>query len=355
MDAFTHDGLPGRVVFGPGTVDGVGAELNGPLGGSVLLIAAGSAVPVGDRIAAQLTGRLAGRLDKVAQHVPEELAEEGRRIAADCAADVIVAVGGGSAVGLGKAIAVDRELPLVCVPTTYSGSEMTPVFGITGKHKRTNRDLRALPQLVVYDPDLTIGLPARVSASSGLNAMAHCVETFYAPGTSPVAALLAEEGIRVLARALPVCVADPTDADGRSDALYGAYLAGAALAVAGTALQHKLAHELGGTHGLNHADVHTVLLPHVTAFNAPAVPEGMARVAAALGGPADPSAAGGLIHDLAAAIGAPTSLEAIGMPEDGIRGSAERAAEATGTTNPRPVDADAVEGLLRGAWVGHRP
>ncbi len=355
MQSFTHEGLPGRVVFGAGAVDRVAAELDGPLGGRALIIAGGSATPVGDRIAAQLPDRVAGRLGKVAQHVPQELADEGRLFAADCAAEVIISVGGGSAIGLGKAIAVDRGLPLVCVPTTYSGSEMTPFYGLTGQHKLTARDLGALPCLVIYDPELTTALPAAVTASSGLNAMAHCVEAFYAPGASPVVALIAEEGIRALARSLPTCVTAPADAGARGDALYGAYLAGAALAVSGTALQHKLAHALGGTYGLNHADTHTVLLPHVTAFNAPAAPEGMARVAAALGGRADASAAGGLVHDLAVTIGAPTSLEEIGMPEDGLRETAERAAAEVGTTNPRPVDAEAVFALLRDAWSGRRP
>jgi maleylacetate reductase len=355
MEPFTHDGLPGRVVFGAGAVDRVAAELEGPLGGRALIIAGGSAIPIGDRLAAQLSDRLAGRLARVAQHVPQELADEGRLFAESCAAEVIISVGGGSAIGLGKAIAVDRDVPLVCVPTTYSGSEMTPFYGLTGQHKHTARDLRALPRLVIYDPELTTGLPAGVTASSGLNAIAHCVEAFYAPGTSPVVELMAEEGIRALARSLASCVATPSDAAARGDALYGAYLAGAALAVGGTALQHKLAHALGGTYGLNHADTHAVILPHVTAFNAPAVPGGVARVAAALGGPADSSAAGGLLHDLAVTTGAPTSLEAIGLPEAGLRETAERVAAEVGTTNPRPADADAVHDLLLDAWAGRRP
>jgi alcohol dehydrogenase class IV len=348
---FTYDALPGRVVFGVGALDRVSDELDS-LPGRVFLIASGSSLPIADQIAAQFGGRLAGRFGEVAQHVPEELAERARKKALEAGADVIVAVGGGSAVGLGKAVAVHVELPLVVVPTTYSGSEMTPFYGLTGKHKRVGRDLRALPRIVIYDPALTVGLPARVTAATGFNALAHCVEGLYAPGTNPVTALLAEEGIRALGRSLPDAVERPADLTARSDALYGAYLAGAALAVAGTALHHKLCHVLGGTFGLVHGDVNAVVLPHVAAFNALAIPEVMARVSVALGGPPDSSAAAGRLADLAARIGAPTSLGAIGMPEDGIGEAAELAVASVGDSNPRPVDVVALQALLRAAFRG---
>lgn len=350
--AFTYDALPGRVVFGHGALDAVGDEL-GPLPGPIFLIASGSSVPIADRIAAQLDGRVASRLDEVAQHVPEELAERARKAAVASGAGVVVTVGGGSAVGLGKAVAVQAGLPLVAVPTTYSGSEMTPFYGLTtGRHKRVTRDLRALPRIVIYDPALTVGLPARVTATSGFNALAHCVEALYAPGANPVISLLAEGGIRALSRSLPGAVEHPADQAARSDALYGAYLAGAALAVAGTALHHKLCHVLGGTFGLVHGDVNAVVLPHVASFNATAVPGDMARVSVALGGPPDPAAAAGRLADLAARIGAPASLAAAGMPEDGLGEAAELTVAAVGDSNPRPIDVASVQALLRAAFAG---
>lgn len=355
MRPFTYDALPGRVIFGAGASDRVGDEVERLGGGRVLLITAGSSAPVGDRIAAQLGGRLVGRFDRVAQHVPEGLAAEAREAAAETGADTLLTVGGGSAIGLAKAIAVETGIAILAVPTTYSGSEMTPFYGITGEHKQTGRDPKALPRAVVYDPTLTTALPPSVTGPSGMNALAHCVEALYAPGTNPVVGLMAEEGVRALGRALPAAVRRPDDLEARSDALYGAYLAGAALAVAGIALHHKLCHVLGGTYGLVHGNVHSVVLPYAVAYNAPAVRGEMARVAAALGGPADAGAAAGLLYDLAVSIGVPTSLRAIGMPEDGLRPAAERTADSVGTENPRPVDATSLERLLAAAYEGRRP
>jgi maleylacetate reductase len=239
----------------------------------------------------------------------------------------------------------------VVVPTTYSGSEATPIYGITGPHKRTGRDPRALPRVVVYDPELTTSMPRHLTATSGLNAVAHCVEALYSRDAEPVSALVAEHGLRLLASALPRAVRGPNDMAAREDALLGAYLAGWALASAGTALHHTLCHVLGGDHGLGHGDLHAVLLPYVVAFNAPATPEAMGRVARALG---TEDAVGG-ITDLAQTLGAPTSLRAIGMPEGGLGAAAERAGVAVGDRNPRPVDPDDLRRLLEDAFHGTRP
>ncbi len=274
--------------------------------------------------------------------------------AAGAGADGIVAVGGGSTIGLAKAIAVDSGVPVVAVPSTYSGSEMTPIYGITGTHKRTARDLRALPRVVVYDPVLTVGLPPDVTAASGFNALAHGVEGLYAPGADPVSALYGEEAIRNLARALPDAVATPDDLDARGRALYGAYLAGRVLAIAGTALHHKLCHVLGGSFGLDHGQVNAVMLPYVVGFNTPVIPAVMARVAVALGGPSDPASAARLLFDLRERVGAPASLAAIGMPADGLDEAAERAVAAVGSGNPQPVDADSLRQLLQAAYEGRR-
>jgi alcohol dehydrogenase class IV len=304
---------------------------------------------VGDRIADGLGERYGGSFGDVRQHVPEELAAKARTAARATGIDGVVAVGGGSAVGLAKAVAVDLDVPVVAVPTTYSGSEMTPIYGITGRHKVTGRDLRALPRVVVYDPALTVGLPPAVTAASGFNALAHGVEALYAPGADPVTALYAEASVRALADGLPRAVDDSADLDARSTALFGAHLAGRALAVAGTALHHKLRHVLGGTFGLDHGRTNAVILPYAVDALVTVHPEALARVAVALGGPADAAAAPGLLGDLADRLGTPTDLASIGMPAEGLDEAADLAAAATG------FDRDRLRELLDAAFHGGRP
>lgn len=360
MKAFTYDALPGRVVFGVGAVDRVADEVAALGLERVIVITDANAKAVADAIARDLGSRHATMLAEVRQHVPTELADAARRTAADVGADGIVTVGGGSATGLGKAVAIDAGIPIVAVPTTYAGSEMTPIFGITGEHKQTGRDLRALPKVVVYDPALTVDLPVSVTATSGFNAIAHCVEALYAPGTNPVIQLCAEDGIRALASALPRAVDRPGDIDARSDALYGAYLAGVSLAVAGTALHHKLCHVIGGTYDLVHGELNAVVLPHVVAYNARAAPDAIRRVAAALAaaGAGRGSTAGdaaAALHDLALRLGAPTSLAAIGMPAEGLDDAAERGVIETGATNPRTPDVASLRALLQRAFDGAPP
>jgi maleylacetate reductase len=284
-------------------------------------------------------------------HVPVEVAEEGRREARRLAADCCVAIGGGSTIGLAKAIALVSELPIVAIPTTYAGSEMTSIWGLTeGGAKRTGRDRRVLPKTVIYDPELTVGLPARVSGPSGMNAIAHCVEALYAPDTNPIVALMAEEGIRALAAALPVVARRPADLEARSNALYGAWLAGAALGAVGMGLHHKLCHTLGGRYNLPHADTHTVILPHAARYNQAAAPEALGRVARALG--AEDAAAG--LFDLAVAIGARIALKDIGMRAEQLDEAADLATRDP-YANPAPVTRDGVRALLDDAYHGRRP
>jgi maleylacetate reductase len=237
------------------------------------------------------------------------------------------------------------------VPTTYAGSEMTPIYGLTeGGVKQTGRDRRVLPATVLYDPALTLSLPPEISGPSGMNALAHCVEALYAEDANPLITLVAVEGIRALSRSLPVVVRRPDDLEARSDAQYGAWLAGTALGAVGMAIHHKLCHTLGGSFNLPHAEVHTVILPHATAFNRDAAPEAMRLMAGVLNAP-DAARA---LYDLAVQIGAPTSLEALSMPRDGL----DRAATLATTNpyyNPRPVDFQGVRQLLEDAYGGKRP
>jgi alcohol dehydrogenase class IV len=240
------------------------------------------------------------------------------------------------------------------VPTTYAGSEMTDILGETeAGRKKTRRDRKIVPEVVVYDVDLTVTLPVALSVASGFNAIAHSVEGLYARDGNPILSLMAEEGIRALAAALPRLKERAEDPDARSDALYGAWLSGTVLAGTSMALHHKLCHVLGGSFDLPHAETHAVVLPYALAFNAPAVPEAVARIARAIG-IADVADAAGRLHDIAGASGAPVSLAALGMPEAGIDKAAELAV-ADPYWNPRPFDRAAIRALLDDAWHGRRP
>jgi alcohol dehydrogenase class IV len=284
-------------------------------------------------------------------HTPIDMVRAARRRAAELQADCYVVIGGGSTIGAGKSIALETGNPIVAVPTTYAGSEMTPIYGVTeGNLKKTGRDDRVLPRTVIYDVDLTLSLPPQISGPSGMNAIAHCVEGLYTRETNPILMLMAAEGIRALSRSLPVVVREPQHIEARSDAQYGAWLAGTVLGSAGTALHHKLCHTLGGTFNLPHAETHTVVLPHSMVYNRDAAADAMRSVADALG-VAD--AARGM-YDLAASMNAPTSLAQLGMPEDGLDRAAQLATENP-YWNPRPLERAALRELLENAYHGRRP
>ncbi|MEQ9689116.1 MAG: maleylacetate reductase, partial [Bauldia litoralis] len=263
----------------------------------------------------------------------------------------LVAIGGGSTTGLGKAIAYRTDLPQLVLPTTYSGSELTDILGQTEDGEKTTiRDARVLPEAVVYDVGLTLSLPVAVSVTSAMNAMAHAVEGLYAPNSNPILAMMAEKGIRALGVAIPGIVRAGADEAARGDALYGAWLCGTVLGGTSMALHHKLCHVLGGSFGLPHAETHSVILPHAAAYNAAAAPTAMEIIARALGADDAPTA----LFDLAKNAGAPTALRDIGMPEDGLDRAAE-IATANPYPNPRPLERDAIRKLLDDAWHGRRP
>jgi len=351
MKEFVHDTPASRVVFGAGALSQVLAEVTRLGGTSVLLIGDRAAKAYADQVADSLGGRLAARIDDVVMHVPVEAAAAATAQAVEYGADLVVCLGGGSATGMAKVVAKETSLPVLAIPTTYAGSEMTPIWGLTeGHRKTTGRDPRVLPRTVVYDPVLTVGLPVDVSAASGMNALAHCVEGLYARTATPVSAVLAEEGVRALADALPRVVADPTDVGARGDALYGAWLAGWVLGNSGMGVHHKVCHVLGGAYDLPHAGLHSAVLPYATAFNSSFAPEAMRRAARALDADDPP----GALWDLAAAIGAPTSLAAVGF----LRTDADHAASIVAGSppdNPRPVDIDGIRELLLAAYDGLRP
>jgi maleylacetate reductase len=350
MLSFVQDGLPVRVVFGAGRRAQLRDEVQRLGIERPLLITTPSKRAMADAMAAELGDRAAGVFDQVVMHVPIEIAKAGRAEAKRLRADGCIALGGGSAIGLAKAIALEQDVAIIALPTTYSGSEMTAIQGLTEDGiKRTFRDRRMLARTVIYDPELTVTLPPSIAGPSGMNAMAHCVEAFYAEGATPLLSLAAEEGIRALAQSLPVLVDEPTSLEASSQALYGAWLAGMALG-AGIALHHKLCHTLGGSFDLPHATTHAVMLPYSAQYNQGAAPDAMARIARALGASDAPAG----LFDLARRVGAPASLEQLGMRHADLDRAAELAAAAP-YPNPRPVTREAVRALLEDAFYGRRP
>jgi maleylacetate reductase len=351
MHAFTHNALPGRIVFGSGRVAELADEARRLQLRRVLILSTPGQRALADAMAQQLGELAVGVHANAVMHVPDTIARAAVEQARALQADGIVAVGGGSTIGLAKAIALDTGLPSIAIPTTYAGSEMTPIWGITRDGvKATGRDTRVLPRTVIYDAELSQNLPPMISVTSGINAIAHCVEALYAQDANPVSSMMAAEGIRAFAVALPGIVAKPDDMAARGLALYGAWLAGSVLGTVGMALHHKICHTLGGSFNLPHAEVHTVMIPQVTAFNRDAAPEAMMRIAGALG--SDDAATG--LYELIQRLRAPCSLRELGMPAEDLDLAADLATRNP-YYNPRRVTRDNVRALLQSAFDGRSP
>ncbi|KVK88925.1 maleylacetate reductase [Burkholderia cepacia] len=348
---FIYQARPARVIFGAGSLDHLEREVLELGAQRALVLCTPEQRDLAQHIVERLGARAAGLYDRATMHVPIEIARDAQAFARSCGADCAIAIGGGSTIGLGKAIALESSLPILAIPTTYAGSEMTPIYGLTeGGIKRTGSDARVLPKTVIYDPALTVTLPVELSVTSGLNAIAHAAEGLYANNANPVMGLVAEEGIRALARGLPGVRRDTADLGARGDALYGAWLCGMVLGNVGMALHHKLCHTLGGSFNLPHAPTHTVVLPHALAYNAAYAPDAMQRIARAIG---TNDAARGL-YALAHDNGAPVSLKAIGMQEADLDRAADFAA-ANPYWNPRPIERDGLRALLQDAFDGNLP
>lgn len=348
---FAYDLRQTRVVFAFRALRQLPAELEALGAERVFVVTTRGRAAALSSLHKLLGDRFAGVFDGAVEHVPTPVVDAALESYTRASASIVVAVGGGSAIGLGKAMARTTGASLVAVPTTYSGSEMTSIWGETdAKGKRTGRDPRVAPRLVIYDPDLTLDLPPSVSAASGMNAMAHAVEALYAANASPVALALAEEASRSLALSLPRIVARPNDPAARAEAFAGAHLAGRALDISAMGLHHRLCHVLGGTFGLPHARTHAALLPYVVAFNAPATPAAMERLSRALG---VSDGVSGLVT-LSQSLGTNATLAELGLTEDDIPRAADEAT-ATAYPNPRAVSAADVRALLTAALRGRRP
>ncbi|MGP6110845.1 maleylacetate reductase [Pseudomonas aeruginosa] len=351
MQPFIYNALPSRVIFGFGTLAQVAEEIR-TLGCSrALVLTTPHQRAAGEQLLAQLGELAVGLYDNATMHTPVEVTRDALSVVKSSGADCVVALGGGSTIGLGKAIALNTDLPQIVIPTTYAGSEATPIIGQTENGlKTTQRTLKVLPEVIIYDVELTLSLPAKMTVTSGLNAIAHAVEALYAKDANPLISMLAEQGIAAIARALPRIHTNPDDREARSDALFGAWACGTCLGAVGMSIHHKLCHTLGGSFDLPHAETHTVVLPHAAAYNAEAAPEAMAHIARALG--VDNAPRG--LFDLAAKHGAPTSLAQIGMQASDVARAVEIAC-ASPYWNPRPIEPAAIRELLDNAFDGKRP
>ena len=348
---FDHETLGQRVLFGSGeAAPNLAAEISRLDAKNVMVVAGDFELPMAQQVAADIDVKVWH--SNVVMHVPIETAEEARRVAQENDIDVVVCVGGGSTTGLAKAIAMTTALPIIAVPTTYAGSEATNVWGLTeAARKTTGVDNKVLPVTVIYDSALTMSLPVEMSVASGLNGMAHCIDSLWGPNADPINAAMAAEGIRALSAGLPKIVADAQDVDGRDETLYGAYLAAVSFASAGSGLHHKICHVLGGTFNLPHAQTHATVLPYVLAFNAPYAPQAEQRAAAAFG---SATALEGL-QQVRAQVGAPQRLSDYGFTAAGIPEAVEIILEKVPANNPRPVTEENLTELLTAALNGDDP
>jgi maleylacetate reductase len=351
IGSFTYENLRCRVVFGSGTLAAAGEELQRLGARRAMILTTPQQEMEGRKLGSGLGPLFAGVFSEATMHTPVEVTEKALTAIEECDADCIISLGGGSTTGLGKALALRTGINQLCIATTYAGSEMTPILGETRDGLKTIvRTNDVLPETVIYDVDLTLSLPASLTATSGINAIAHAVEALYARDTNPVISLMAEEGIRALAHALPAIIANLDDREARSDALYGAWLCAICLGSVGMALHHKLCHTLGGSFDLPHAETHTIILPHALAYNAPAAPAAAARIGRAIGAQ-DPARG---LYDLARRLNVSMALRDLGMPEASIN----RAADLAMTSpywNPRPVEREAIRDLIARAWSGDVP
>ncbi|MCP3713173.1 maleylacetate reductase [Paraburkholderia sp. CNPSo 3274] len=347
-DSFVYQMPPARVVFGHGTIATLAAEAERLGLQRLLVLSTPEQAELADHVRELLGDRAAATFNSATIHTPVEVTQCALEVVKSERIDGIVAAGGGSTTGLGKAIALRTDLPQIVLPTTYAGSEMTPILGETQhRRKTTQRSPKIQPEVVIYDVDLTLTLPPMMSALSAFNALAHAVEALYAPDGNPIVALMAEEGVRAIVGALPQVLKEPGDPGPRASLLYGAWLCACCLGVTTMGLHHKLCHTLGGLFDLPHAQTHAIVLPYALVYNAPMVPETMNRLSRAIGSHDVPEALLQLEHDC----GIPLALRDIGMPHDGIEQAVEQAL-ANPYDNPRPVEASPLNALLEHAWAG---
>jgi len=350
--ATTHDGKRAQFVrFGPNIRATVGEELVALGCSRALLLSTPEQSAMALDLATTLNGHVAGVYSRAAMHTPVEVTNDALCHAQEVNADCFVAIGGGSTTGLGKALALRTGAPQIVIPTTYAGSEATPILGQTENGiKTTLTDTKVLPDVVLYDPELVVSLPPKMTVTSGLNAMAHAAEALYAKDRTEDTNRQAIEGLHAFADGLPRVLAVPDDLAARESTQRGAYACGAVLGRVGMALHHKLCHTLGGSFDLPHADTHAIILPHAVAYNEAAVPELLAPIKDIF---ASQSAGGGL-WQFAKSLDAPMALADLGLTKTDLDRATEIALSKP-YWNPREITHDGIRALLQDAWSGNAP
>jgi maleylacetate reductase len=348
---FQYQGLPWNILFSPGVINSLPEEL-GKLGFKrALVLSTPQQVDQANELALMLDMLCVGVFSDAVMHVPLETVTTAMKVAQELKADCSVSIGGGSTTGLGKALAIKSDLPNIAIPTTYAGSEMTNIWGITeAGRKTTGRDVRVVPNLTIYDPELTLGLPSHIAGPSGLNAMAQAVVNVTTKNMNPIVSVLALDAVRALSKNLPIIIEQPDNLEARSSVLYGACLAGASLGTGSTSLHHRLCHTFGGSFNTPHAETHTVLLPHSVAYNAAATEQGTRQLANTM--QVEDPAIG--IFELAKIVGAPTALKDIGVKESDLDEAVTIATEKA-LENPEPVTKERLRLLLENAYHGNTP
>ena len=348
--AFVYQSLPAKIIFGTGAVSTLTTELQQLGRSKALVLSTPQQQEAAQQLAQQLGPLCAGLFSQATMHTPVEITAQALQTYESCQADCVISFGGGSTIGLGKALAYRINTTHIAIPTTYAGSEVTPILGQTeNKQKTTVRHPRILPNVVIYDPDLSLHLPVEMSITSGLNAMAHAIEALYAQDRNPISTAMAIQGVQALVSALPVLVKEPHQVQARSDALLGAWLCGTVLGTVGMSLHHKLCHTLGGSFNLPHAQTHAVLLPHSLAYNAKAAASQLHALQSILGSDLALS-----LYELAQSLGAPLTLKELGLNEADLDQAAYIATQ-TPYWSPRPLEQHAIRAMLERAWAGSAP
>lgn len=352
MESFIYQSNPARVIFGSGTINKIPEELSRLNLTKPFLLCTPQQVMQVEQLEKVIGGTVVGKFTEATMHTPVEVTEKAVASVTSSGADCVLSIGGGSTIGLGKAISFRTGLYHLTIPTTYAGSEVTPILGETENGlKTTKSNPKILPGTVVYDVDLTMTLPIGLSLVSGVNSIAHAVEALYAQNRNPIITLLAQQGVKALAEALPGLKKDPKSLEHRRNAQYGAWLCGTCLGNVGMSLHHKLCHTLGGTFNLPHAETHTIVLPHALAYNAPSTPEAMKLLAEVLPG-SDGDAVRGL-NNLLGSLGESRGLKDFGMKEEDIAKAADIATK-NAYWNPREIERAPIEELIRRAWAGEK-
>lgn len=354
MDAFIYEALPHNVYFGSGKYGDIKSILSKYGYNSAVILTTPNRISMAQILASTLDNVSVEIYPYARMHVPIDIVDDAIEFVSQKGVNCCIALGGGSAIGLAKAIALRTTLPVVAIPTTYSGSEMTPIYGYTEKSiKVTGRDPSVLPKVVVYDPMLTLTLPKNISACSGMNAMAHSIEALYAKDKNPLITLAAIESIKALREALPNIIVDSSDIIAREKATYGSWLAGMCLGSVGMAIHHKICHVLGGKYDLPHAQSHAIMLPYSVQYNRHADVEAMDKLAEVFEVNSRDNL-GLSIFKFNQSVGITSTLKDIGLPESGIKEVARSVCESS-YYNPRSYDYDELEQLLRKAYLGLPP